>query len=68
MDKLLTRKNIAERLQCSIRQVHRLQLPAPLRFGRLVRWRLEDVDNWISAQRSPGGSGRPRNSGKAKGV
>lgn len=61
MDKLLTRQDIADRLQCSTRQVHRLRLPAPVRLGRLVRWRQEDVDAWIAEQRAPG-PGRPRSS------
>lgn len=64
MDKLLTRRDIAERLQISVRQVHRFHLPAPVRLGRLVRWRQEDVDNWIAEQRVPGRTGRPRSNRK----
>lgn len=53
------------------------EFPAPIRIGRLVRWREEDIAGWLQqraeeaqlksktiAQRC----GRPRNSGKAKGV
>ena len=46
-ERLLTVKQVAERLQCSTRTVHRLaddnKLPKPVRVGRLVRWRECDI-------------------------
>lgn len=62
MSQLKTLADIADRLQVSIRTVYRLPgFPPPIRMGRLVRWREEDVDVWIAEQRAPGKrGGRPR--------
>jgi predicted DNA-binding transcriptional regulator AlpA len=64
MNKLLTRVDIAARCQVAIRTTHRMRLPEPIRFGRLVRWREEDIDAWIAAQgpAATGKTGRPRSS------
>jgi predicted DNA-binding transcriptional regulator AlpA len=57
--KLQKLTDIADRLQVSVRTVYRLPgFPAPIRMGRLVRWREEDVDAWI-AERSGGAVKRP---------
>lgn len=63
MSQLQTLTDIADRLQISVRTVYRLPgFPAPIRMGRLVRWREEDIDAWIAEKRAPGKSGgRPRN-------
>jgi excisionase family DNA binding protein len=51
-EQLLTVKEVAGRLRCSIRTVHRLssegRLPRPHRVGRLARWRWSDIDSFIS--------------------
>ena len=62
MSKLLTRVDIAALCQVAIRTTHRMRLPEPIRFGRLVRWREEDIDTWIAAQgpAAIGKTGRPR--------
>jgi excisionase family DNA binding protein len=43
---------VAEKFSCSARTVYRLsdsgRMPAPLRLGSLVRWDLEEIDNWIA--------------------
>lgn len=50
---LLDVKGAAAILKCSSRTVYRLcdsgQMPAPVRVGRLVRWRREIVAEWIAA-------------------
>ena len=68
MSQLQTLTDIADRLQVSVRTVYRLpNFPAPIRIGRLVRWREEEVDAWIAEKRAPGKrGGRPRN--RAEGV
>ncbi|HVX12753.1 MAG TPA: helix-turn-helix domain-containing protein [Pirellulales bacterium] len=42
---------VATRLDCSTRHVRRLAdaglMPAPIRLGSLLRWRLADIDAWI---------------------
>ena len=47
---LLTKQQLAERLQCSVRTVERRaaagELPRPLKVGRLVRWTTEQLDQW----------------------
>lgn len=48
---LQTLSDIAVRLQVSVRTVYRLEdFPAPIRLGRLVRWRAEDVEAWVTAR------------------
>lgn len=48
---LLTRRDLARELRCSVREVDRLRsrgmLPAPIRLGRAPRWRREDVVAWL---------------------
>jgi excisionase family DNA binding protein len=50
---LMTAKDVAVALSVSKRHVWRLaasrQLPAPVRIGRLVRWRAEELNAWIAA-------------------
>lgn len=50
-EQLLTVKQVADRLQCSARTVHRLaskgKLPQPRRVGRLVRWRESDIAAFV---------------------
>ncbi len=49
-DKLLTKRQLADRLQCCTRTVERRtaagEIPAPLRIGRLVRWTAEQIERW----------------------
>jgi predicted DNA-binding transcriptional regulator AlpA len=50
---LLDAKALARMLSCSVRHLRRLDalgdLPAPLRLGKLVRWRADEVRDWIAA-------------------
>jgi excisionase family DNA binding protein len=50
---LLDVKAVAMLLDCSARHVFRLadagELPAPIRIGRLVRWRRVDLDSWLAS-------------------
>ncbi len=45
---------IAAVLSCSTRHVHRMakegRLPAPLRIGQLMRWRVGTIRAWLAAQ------------------
>ena len=54
---LLSPKQVATILGCSPRHVARLvdsgAMPAPLRLGKLVRWRRGEIDAWI-AEGCPG--------------
>ena len=71
---LLKIQQVAAQLGCCPRMVQLLvargELPAPLRLGRLVRWRAEDIAGWLeikalAAQRGQSAAtqrtGRPRN-------
>lgn len=56
---LLTAEEVAELLAVSPRSVWRLsdtgQIPAPVRFGgRVTRWRLIDIRNFIAARAGKG--------------
>ena len=55
MDVLLTVKNVAERLNVSVRQVWKLsasgRLPGPIRLARSARWRESDIDQFIASCR-----------------
>ena len=51
--KLLDAKDLASELKLSRSSVYRrlstgFPLPPPIRIGRLVRWRPEDVATWIA--------------------
>lgn len=50
---LVTASQIATLMQISTRTLWRLlsggKIPEPLRIGGAVRWRLDDVKNWIAA-------------------
>ena len=50
-EQLLTVMDVASLLKCSKRQVCRLadsgRMPAPVRVGRLVRWRSDELAGWI---------------------
>ena len=52
LDPLLTREDLAEYLKVSPRQVDamRHELPAPIRVGRLPRWRASDIAEWVRQQ------------------
>ena len=45
-------KYVAEILQCSVRHVYRLAnagyMPRPVKLGALVRWRREELEDWIA--------------------
>jgi excisionase family DNA binding protein len=49
----VTAKQLAIMLACSKRTLYRMRsagkLPSPLRIGGVVRWRLQDVQDWIAA-------------------
>ena len=49
---MLTVHDVARMLNCSARTVYRLtdagRMPRPVKLGALVRWRRENVENWIS--------------------
>lgn len=49
---VVTAKQLAMMLQISKRTLFRMRsagrLPKPVRVGGIVRWRLEDVRNWIA--------------------
>ena len=49
--KLITAARLAEILSISKRSLQRLQsrgaIPAPLRVGGAVRWRLDAIETWI---------------------
>lgn len=51
---LLKIQQVAAGLGCCPRMVQLLvargELPAPLRLGRLVRWREEDITTWLEAK------------------
>ncbi len=44
---------VAEKCDCSPRHIYRLadsgKLPPPRRLGALVRWDLDEIDEWIDA-------------------
>lgn len=50
---LITAQQLAKRLSISVRSVWRRdaagELPAPVRIGGAVRWRSEEVNQWIKA-------------------
>ena len=50
---LLTVKQVADALSVSERHVHKLnnsgRLPRPVRLGRSVRWRREELESWVEA-------------------
>ncbi len=49
----ITAKQLAAILSVSKRTLYRMrsagQLPSPLRIGGVVRWRLDEIINWIEA-------------------
>ena len=51
--RLMTVRDVADRLQCSTRTVYRLidigRVPPPVRLGALVRWSCQTIDAWIAA-------------------
>jgi excisionase family DNA binding protein len=50
---LLDVGTVAAMLSCSTRHVYRLtdagKLPRPVKLGALVRWRAEEIADWIAA-------------------
>ena len=51
---LLDVRAVASLLDCSARHVYRLadagHLPPPVKLGALVRWRRQEIEEWISAR------------------
>ena len=45
---------VAEKLQCSVRHVHRLvaqkRVPGQFRVGRLCRFRKHQIDRWLAGE------------------
>lgn len=52
-NKMLSIDRVAELLDCSSRTVQRLsdsgRMPTPVKIGRLIRWRAEDIREWIES-------------------
>lgn len=53
-ERLIDKKQLAEKLNCSPRHVDRLRdrraMPLPLSLGpQLIRWREAEIDRWIEA-------------------
>jgi len=50
---LLDVKAVAATLDCSTRHIYRLsdggKMPRPLKLGALVRWRSNEIHDWIAA-------------------
>ena len=50
---LFTVQRVAQLLDCSPRHIRRLAdrgaMPRPVRLGNLVRWRREEIEQWIAA-------------------
>ena len=48
---LITDKEVADMLQVSVRHLHRLKsrgdVIQPVKIGKLTRWNLEEVEQWI---------------------
>jgi excisionase family DNA binding protein len=51
---LLTQNQVAERISVSVRTLERFRVsgdgPRFVKAGRLVRYRVEDVDAWVNAR------------------
>lgn len=49
--KLLNVEEVADQIGCSERHIKRLvasdKFPAPIKIGRLSRWKQEHIDQWI---------------------
>lgn len=60
---LLTAEQVAAMLACSVRHVRRLAdrsaMPKAVKLGSLVRWRREDIEQWIAAGCPAGKAGKP---------
>jgi excisionase family DNA binding protein len=54
---LLDVRAVAALLDCSPRHIYRLadagRMPAPVRIGSLVRWRRQDLDEWLAGGCKP---------------
>lgn len=54
--KYLTRRDLAERLQCSVSTINNLraarQLPKPVKIGASVRWIESEVDEYLANRRA----------------
>ena len=57
LPELLNTAELAEHLKISTRHLRRLanaqKIPAPLRIGNACRWRLDDVQQFLSPQAAP---------------
>ncbi len=53
--RLLTARDVAQRLACDERTVRRLsregKLPRPIKVGRRLRWRAAEIDEWLERRR-----------------
>lgn len=54
---LLTKEQVAQRLNISLRTVYRLiqtgEIPAPVKLGKMLRWRTDVLDAWIENDCKP---------------
>ena len=59
LGRLLIVHAVAELLACSTRQVRRLvdagKMPRPLKIGGMIRWRRQELDDWLAAGCPPVG-------------
>lgn len=50
---LLTVQELSRELRISVRQLwtmtSRGTLPPPVRIGRVVRWKVQDIENWVAS-------------------
>ena len=50
---LVSAEKLAQMLDISVRSLWRLRvggkIPAPVRLGGSVRWRLSDIESWVAA-------------------
>lgn len=51
--RMLDVRGVATLLGCSARHVYRLadagRMPLPVKLGALVRWNLQDLEDWLAA-------------------
>jgi excisionase family DNA binding protein len=65
---LMSAREVAEYLGISLRTVWRwnasAKLPAPMRHGRVVRWRRTEVEDFVTTSPGKRGTERPRRAAK----
>lgn len=50
---LISARELSELLNCSLRHVLNMdstgRIPRPIRLGKLVRWRIDDINAWLES-------------------